>query len=174
MPNDTVLDVACGPGLMACEFAAVARHVTGIDLTPAMIERARAQQESQGQTNVSWLVGDVLPLPFPGSSFSLVFTRYSVPPFPRAEDGPCGDGACMFARRTRRRGGCIHEQPRTSRTIQPHGEVCAIRSHVRALSLAELVELFRRGRFAGSWDPLLQTSSLSLSRCFDGSFPKSR
>jgi len=28
-PADAVLDVACGPGLMACAFAKVARHVTG-------------------------------------------------------------------------------------------------------------------------------------------------
>ena len=42
-PEDTVLDVACGPGLLACAFARVARHVTGIDLTPAMLEQARAQ-----------------------------------------------------------------------------------------------------------------------------------
>ena len=39
-PADTVLDVACGPGLVALAFAARARHVTGIDLTPAMIARA--------------------------------------------------------------------------------------------------------------------------------------
>jgi ubiquinone/menaquinone biosynthesis C-methylase UbiE len=31
---DEVLDVACGPGLVACEVAKTARHVTGIDLTP--------------------------------------------------------------------------------------------------------------------------------------------
>jgi len=31
--DDTVLDVACGPGILACAFARVARHVTGIDLT---------------------------------------------------------------------------------------------------------------------------------------------
>jgi ubiquinone/menaquinone biosynthesis C-methylase UbiE len=37
--EDTVLDVACGPGLMACAFAKIARRVTGIDLTPAMILR---------------------------------------------------------------------------------------------------------------------------------------
>jgi ubiquinone/menaquinone biosynthesis C-methylase UbiE len=36
--DDAVLDVACGPGLVACEVAKVARHVTGIDLTPEMIE----------------------------------------------------------------------------------------------------------------------------------------
>src|SRR5690349_7542390 len=45
-PDDTVLDVACGPGLVACTLAQVARHVTGIDLTPAMIEQAQARQRT--------------------------------------------------------------------------------------------------------------------------------
>ena len=76
-PEDTVLDVACGPGLMACAFAKVARHVTGIDLTPAMIEQAKVLQQSHGLTNLTWQVGDVQPLPFAAASFSLVFTRYS-------------------------------------------------------------------------------------------------
>src|SRR2546423_432184 len=41
-PEDTVLDVACGPGLVVAAFARVVRHATGIDITPAMLERARA------------------------------------------------------------------------------------------------------------------------------------
>jgi ubiquinone/menaquinone biosynthesis C-methylase UbiE len=73
--QDDVLDVACGPGLVACEVARVARHVTGIDLTPAMIEQAR--RRSAGLPNVSWTVGDAQPLPFPNGSFSRVITRYS-------------------------------------------------------------------------------------------------
>jgi ubiquinone/menaquinone biosynthesis C-methylase UbiE len=76
-PEDTVLDVACGPGLMACAFAKVARHVKGIDLTPAMIEQAKVMQQSEGLTNLTWHVGDVQRLPFADASFSLVFTRYS-------------------------------------------------------------------------------------------------
>ena len=76
-PEDTVLDVACGPGLMACAFAKVARHVTGIDLTPAMIEQAKVMQQADGLTNLTWHVGDVQRLPFADASFSLVFTRYS-------------------------------------------------------------------------------------------------
>src|SRR5438270_11724813 len=52
-PDDTVLDVACGPGLVACPLAEVARHVTGIDLTPAMIEQAHARQRSKGLTNLT-------------------------------------------------------------------------------------------------------------------------
>src|SRR5262249_17334129 len=76
-PADTVLDVACGPGLLACAFARVVLHVTGIDLTPAMIEQAKVLQQSHGLTNLSWHVGDVQPLPFAAGSHSLVFTRYS-------------------------------------------------------------------------------------------------
>ena len=75
--DDTVLDVACGPGLITCAVAGVARHVTGIDITPAMIDEARKRQQSMGLTNMAWKIGDVLPLPFPGSSFSAVITRYS-------------------------------------------------------------------------------------------------
>jgi predicted TPR repeat methyltransferase len=35
--------VACGPGLVACTLAEVARQVTGLDLTPAMIGQAQAR-----------------------------------------------------------------------------------------------------------------------------------
>src|SRR6185369_10253048 len=76
-PDDTVLDVACGGGLVVCAFASVVRHATGIDLTPAMIERARALQQEKGLTNVTWRLGDVLPLPFADGSFSIVTSRFA-------------------------------------------------------------------------------------------------
>ncbi|MGE4544296.1 MAG: class I SAM-dependent methyltransferase [Pedobacter sp.] len=75
--TDSVLDVACGPGLVACEFAKQADHVTGIDITPAMIEQARNLQREKSLANLTWTVGDALPLPWPDNSFSLVITRYS-------------------------------------------------------------------------------------------------
>lgn len=75
--NDTVLDVACGPGLVACAFAEKVGHVTGIDLTPAMIERARELQQEKGLTNMRWVVDDVTSLPFADDSFDIVLTRYS-------------------------------------------------------------------------------------------------
>ncbi len=74
---DEVLDVACGPGLVACEFARHAKHVTGIDLTPAMIAQAKRRQQEQGQTNLVWEVGEAVPLPYADNNFSLVITRYS-------------------------------------------------------------------------------------------------
>ena len=76
-PEDTVLDVACGGGIVVCAFARVVKHATGIDLTPAMLERARAYAAEQGLTNVSWKQGDVLPLPYPDGSFSLVTSRFA-------------------------------------------------------------------------------------------------
>ena len=77
-PDDTVLDVACGPGLLACAFAKVARHVTGIDVTPAMLEQARAEQQRSGLENLTWELGDVPPLPFEDGSFSIVTARFAL------------------------------------------------------------------------------------------------
>src|SRR6478735_12540952 len=75
-PDDTVLDVACGPGLLACAFARVAKHATGIDMTPAMLEQARKTQQEQGLKNLSWLPGNVYSLPFPPEQFSIVSSRF--------------------------------------------------------------------------------------------------
>lgn len=72
-----VLDVACGPGLVACAFAKIAHSVTGIDITEKMIEQAIKQQKEQNLTNISWNVGTVLSLPYASNSFSVVITRYS-------------------------------------------------------------------------------------------------
>lgn len=75
---DVVLDVACGAGAVACAAARMARRVTGIDLTPAMIERACALQAERGLSNVGWYVGDVARLPFRTDRFDAVVTRYSL------------------------------------------------------------------------------------------------
>lgn len=76
-PHMQVLDVACGPGIVACAAAAQAGHVTGIDLTPAMIEQARERQQRNGLANLAWQIGDATRLPFPDESFDIVLTRYS-------------------------------------------------------------------------------------------------
>lgn len=85
-PQMRVLDVACGPGIVACAAAAQAGHVTGIDLTPAMIEQARARQARQGLVNMDWRVGDATRLPFADGSFDVALTRYSFHHLPRPID----------------------------------------------------------------------------------------
>ncbi len=75
--RDSVLDVACGPGVLSCAFAKHARHVTGIDITPSMLEQAKNFQESFRISNVSWHNCDVYRMPFADDSFSMVITRYA-------------------------------------------------------------------------------------------------
>lgn len=75
-PEDTVLDVACGPGLLACAFARVVRHAVGVDITPAMLDQARKNQQEQGLQNLTWQLGDVLSLPYPDQHFSIVVSRF--------------------------------------------------------------------------------------------------
>ena len=74
---DRVLDVACGPGMVAAEFARRAEHVTGIDLTTVMLDQARCRQRELQIGNLDWVHGDADRLPWSDASFSLVITRYS-------------------------------------------------------------------------------------------------
>lgn len=75
--SDHALDVACGPGLLAFAFAGVARRVTGIDLTPAMIDKARQLQAERGLRNLDWTVSSAESLPFGDGAFSLTVSRYT-------------------------------------------------------------------------------------------------
>jgi ubiquinone/menaquinone biosynthesis C-methylase UbiE len=139
-PQDTVLDVACGPGLVACALAEVARHVTGIDLTPAMIEKARERQRARGLTNLTWLVGDAVPLPFADAAFSVVVSRYAMHHFL--------DPQAVLAEMVRvcaPKGRVAVIDVFTSSPEQAEAYNCVEKlrdpSHARALSLAELTGL---------------------------------
>jgi ubiquinone/menaquinone biosynthesis C-methylase UbiE len=77
-PGDAVLDVACGGGIVVCAFAPHVRHATGIDMTPAMLDRARSLAEAKGIGNVTWDRGDVGTLPYPDGAFDIVVTRFSM------------------------------------------------------------------------------------------------
>jgi ubiquinone/menaquinone biosynthesis C-methylase UbiE len=76
-PDDKVLDVACGGGNVVCAFAPIVRHATGIDMTPAMLERARAVARERSLSNVSWDQGQATSLPYADASFTIVVTRFS-------------------------------------------------------------------------------------------------
>jgi ubiquinone/menaquinone biosynthesis C-methylase UbiE len=76
-PEDTVLDIACGPGIVSCFFARHAAHVTGLDIVPAMLERANRLQAERKLTNIDWALGESTALPFADDSFDRVVTRFS-------------------------------------------------------------------------------------------------
>ena len=141
-PDDTVLDVACGPGLVVAAFAKACRHATGIDLTPAMIDKAREHAAALGLTNVDWRVGNVLPLPFADGSFSVVVSRFAFHHFP--------DPLAVLremARVCARPGHIVvadmaaSDDPRKADALNTM-ERLRDPSHTRALPLAELRDLF--------------------------------
>jgi len=139
-PDDTVLDVACGPGLVVAAFARVVRHATGIDLTPAML--ARAREVTAGLTNVTLDHGDVLPLPYADGAFSIVVSRFAFHHFP--------DPSAVLAemRRVCRPGGCVVVcelvgSPDSAKAVAFHRiEMLRDPSHVRAIPEDELIGLF--------------------------------
>jgi SAM-dependent methyltransferase len=76
-----VLEVGCGPGHLSIRLARHGFAVTGLDLDPAMIARARANADRLGngdQRRPSFLVGDVAALAFPDQSFDLVVSTLSM------------------------------------------------------------------------------------------------
>ena len=74
-----VLEVGCGPGHLSMELTRHGFDVTGLDLDPAMIERARANAaRGGGQIEPMFAVGDVAALPHPDQSFDLVVSTLSM------------------------------------------------------------------------------------------------
>jgi ubiquinone/menaquinone biosynthesis C-methylase UbiE len=81
-----VLDVGCGTGFLALRFAELGHQVTGIDLAPQMIERARAKAEQAG-LHVELAVAEGSSLPFPDESFDVVVARHVIWNLPDPDRG---------------------------------------------------------------------------------------
>lgn len=79
-----VLDVGCGTGVVAVTAAGLGAEVTGLDLTPALIERAHENASLAGR-DVGFVVGDAEALPFPDASFDVVVSQFGHMFAPRAE-----------------------------------------------------------------------------------------
>jgi len=77
-PNETLLDVACGGGIVVCAFAPHVLRATGIDMTPAMLERARRLAGDKAIANAVFDQGDAQALPYPDGALDIVVTRFSV------------------------------------------------------------------------------------------------
>jgi SAM-dependent methyltransferase len=72
------VEIACGPALIARAMAPRVGSVLGLDLTPAMIEKARSEAAAAGVENVSFEVGDATALDVPDDSFDGAITRFSL------------------------------------------------------------------------------------------------
>lgn len=168
-PSSRVLDVACGPGLVALALAEAAGHVTGLDLTPAMLDKAQQLQQKRGLVNLTWDLGRADALPYHEGAFDAVVTRFS---FHHLTD-PTTALAEMV--RVCRRGGRVvvcdvytttpdqaAEYDRLERLRDP--------SHVRALLLDELRALMRQVGLAEVGEAFVRLP-MGLEQLLAASFP---
>lgn len=81
-PGMEVLDVACGAGNAAIPAAQRGARVTGLDLTPELLEAGREQAAEAG-VEVAWVEGDAEALPFGDASFDRVISTFGVMFAPR-------------------------------------------------------------------------------------------
>jgi SAM-dependent methyltransferase len=77
-PGERVLDLGSGAGtdsLVAALQVGPEGTVTGIDMTPAMLEKARAGAATLGLENATFVEGEAERLPFPDASFDVVISN---------------------------------------------------------------------------------------------------
>lgn len=77
-PEDIVLEVAAGTAIVSRAIARRVRHVTALDLTPAMLTEGKRDADHAGLMNVTFTDGDATALPHLDRSFTLVVTRFSL------------------------------------------------------------------------------------------------
>ncbi len=73
--GDKVLDVACGAGNATIPAAQTGAEVTGLDLTPRLLEQGRAAAAEAG-VEIDWVEGDAERLPFEDESFDAVISVF--------------------------------------------------------------------------------------------------
>ena len=175
-PRRRALDLATGTGDIAFALAAGGADVVGLDITPRMIEIARAKIATPPALPAppAFVVGDMLALPFPSAAFDIVTTGYglrNVPDLPRAIDEirrvlrPGGRFVSLDFNRPRHRVVCaaylaylnvvggalgwiLHRDPDTYRYIP-----ASIRRYPGAEAVAAMLEA--RGFAGASYHPVL-------------------
>ena len=77
-PGERVLDLGSGAGtdsLIAAQMVGDAGRVTGIDMTPEMLAKARAAASEMGVENAEFVEAEAEQLPFPDASFDVVISN---------------------------------------------------------------------------------------------------
>jgi SAM-dependent methyltransferase len=77
-PGERVLDLGSGAGtdsLIAAQMVGPGGSVTGIDMTPQMLAKARAAAAEMGAANVEFVEAEAERLPFADASFDVVISN---------------------------------------------------------------------------------------------------
>jgi ubiquinone/menaquinone biosynthesis C-methylase UbiE len=168
--NDVVLDIACGPGSLTLELAPHVARAIGLDITPAMLDEARAAQTRRGVDNVEWINGDAAKLPFADGSFTLVassaaFHHFAAPAKVLAEMARvCRPGGRVAVMDVTPDAGKTEAYDRMERMRDP--------SHGHAHSVAELMEMGRNSGLDAGEASTSITGPLPFDAILETSFPE--
>jgi ubiquinone/menaquinone biosynthesis C-methylase UbiE len=81
VPGAKVLDVGCGTGssaLPAAQAVGPNGFVVGVDLSARLLDRARIKAMARGLSNVEFRLADMTSLGYPGGSFDVVVSVFSI------------------------------------------------------------------------------------------------
>ncbi|UNY99906.1 methyltransferase domain-containing protein [Zhouia spongiae] len=167
--GDNVLDVACGSGIVSCEFAKHTRHVTGIDITRGMLDEAKKLQAEQQLDNITWQIGTVENLPYKDHAFSIVISRFGFHHFLNPLK------VLSEMRRVCKPGGIVMvvDVSLPDSKIKKYNEMEKNRdhSHVAALSSTEFSELFEKTGFR-NLNTDFYSMKIELNEQLKASFPR--
>jgi len=74
--GESVLDVGTGTGVVAITAARLGAKVSGLDLTPELIDQAHDNAAIARLSDIAWTVGDAEDLPYPDASFDVVVSQF--------------------------------------------------------------------------------------------------
>jgi SAM-dependent methyltransferase len=84
-PGQAVLDVGTGTGVVAITARRAGARVSGLDLTPELLERAHENAAIAEVNDIDWKEGDVESLPYGDASFDVVLSQFGHMFAPRPE-----------------------------------------------------------------------------------------
>jgi len=140
--SDRAVDLACGPGTLALRFARHVRWICGLDLTPAILDRARSKAAEANLDNLMFAIGDAQSLPFGDGMLDLAVTSYSLHHIP--------DPARVIHEMARvvKRGGRVGvldiRAPEDAKTREINNRIERLRdpSHTRSIPRSEFEAMF--------------------------------
>ena len=155
IPVPSVLDVGCGTGMLSARLlgAFPSCRLTGVDLSPAMVERARARLAGRAEVREA----DAERLPFHDGAFDLVVCNDSFHHYPDP------DRAAFQMWRVLRKGGALVLgdvwQPAPARAVMNAWMPFSHEGDVRIYSEAELRAIL------GTWFQRVHWSRIGLTGC---------
>jgi ubiquinone/menaquinone biosynthesis C-methylase UbiE len=160
--SDRGVDLASGPGTLALRFARHVRWMCGLDLTPAILDRARNSAAEQGLRNLVFALSDAQALPFADGSLDIAVTSYSL--HHMSDPGRVIGEMARVVRRGGRVGVLDIFVPEDSRVAALNNRIERIRdaSHTRTLARSEF-----EAHFAEHGLRILDTYVEAQERPFD-------